>query len=221
MKRFLVALPAALAVSMVLAVPAAAKPWHGEPIEATVTIEGSGPHLPIVLGRGGGDEDCGILDPCNRIGDLDDPFVQLAMYTGISAMVPVRSASSSEVPAASSRGPAYHVTYRITMGDRQEVVRQVLYPYAPGRPWVYTPSGQSLFERDLPEAWLPGSMSLTNLLRDLGFPEESPVAGPVSTTSRPAPVELSPWVLASILLGLLLVAAAVLGRYRRAPAMGG
>jgi hypothetical protein len=143
------------------------------------------------------------------------------MYTGISSMTPTRSASSSEIPPASSRGPAFHVTYRITMGDREEVVRQVLYPYAAGRPWVYTLGGQSLFDRDLRETWLPGSVSLTNLLRDLGFPKDSPVAAPVSSTPQPEPVSVSPWLLASILLGLLLVAAALLGRNRRAPALGG
>jgi hypothetical protein len=221
MKRILALLPATLVVVFVLAGPSIAKPWHEEPIEATVTVEGSGLRPPIVLGRGGGGDDCGILYPCNTLGELEDPFVQLAMYTGISSMTPMRSASSGEVPPASSRGPAYQVTYRVTMGDREEVVRQVLYPSAAGRPWVHTPEGQSLFDRDLAEAWLPGSVSLTNLLRDLGFPKDSPVVAPVSSTPQPAPVAVSPWLMASILLGLLVAAAVVLGRNRRAPALGG
>jgi hypothetical protein len=54
MKRILVLLPATLVVVFVLAGPSFAKPWHEEPIEATVTVEGSGLRLPIVLGRGGG-----------------------------------------------------------------------------------------------------------------------------------------------------------------------
>lgn len=223
MKRILVLLPAVLVVGLVMAGPAVAKPGHGEPIEATATIEGSELRGPIVLSRGGsGDDECGILYPCSTIKELDDPFVQLTMYTGISGFTPSYSVTYSEAPSAATRGPAYHLTYRIKLGDRREIVRQVLYPYVNGRVWIYTPSGQSLFDRELRGAWVPGPVSLTNLLRDLGLPKDAPlVAAPVSTDPSPAPVGLSPWLLASVLLGLLLVAAAVLGRNRRTPALGG
>jgi hypothetical protein len=222
MKRILVLLPATIVVALILAVPAAAKPGHEGPIEATATIEGGGLRVPIVLQRGGsGDDECGILYPCSNLRDLDDPFVQLAMYTGLTGTTPTYSASYSEAPAISSRGPAYQLTYRIRLGDRKEVVRQVLYPYVNGQVWVYTPEGQSVFDRPLRGTWLPGAVSLTTLLLDLGLPKDAPVAAPLSRGARPVPVGMSPWVVAFLLLGLLLVAGAALGRSRRTPALGG
>ena len=113
-----------------------------------------------------------------------------------------------EVPA--ELGPRYQVVYVFRHhGELLGRLRQDLYPYAPGRPFAFTPEGQKFFDR----YWEPvkaakgwrGSRTLETILRAHGLPEDAAGAATGSGTT-------APWWLGSILALSSLV---VVPRLRR------
>lgn len=88
-------------------------------------------------------------------------------------------------------GPRFEVMYRFTQGDRRWLLYQDVYPYAAGRPFAFTPSGQRFVDRyaepvEAEGGWR-GSRTLETILRAHGLPA-APPAG--ATTSAAGVVAL-------------------------------
>jgi hypothetical protein len=111
-------------------------------------------------------------------------------------------------PDADALGPRYRITYFFHVygplpqsdywGTMRAVVRQRLYPYALGGPWIFTPEGQRLprtpgHRTSLAVGWRRGSDALDNLLRAWGMPPEPP--GAARTTPARTRSTRATWVL--------------------------
>jgi hypothetical protein len=99
-------------------------------------------------------------------------------------------------PSAAERGPRYRVTYRLTpeLADRlgTPALHQFFYPYAEGRPWVYTLDRPGLAAA----SWWPVSLQLIPDYDLLGLPRAGEVnveAPPHLEQTPSAPPEASVW----------------------------
>src|SRR5438067_5819750 len=176
-KRVILAMAVAGLV-LAMAGPALAKGPFGEQdsvVSGSVSIHGPKRGGSIFLDWRGG---CGIFSPCTDIKDLESDFLAVAADAGLSGGgVPSYARTYYIRPSMSRLGPAYTMTWTLVSTEgRRAVVRQTLYPYAPGRPWVYTPAGQRVGEATLTSGWAATPPSLVALLRTYGLPKAAPAA---------------------------------------------
>jgi hypothetical protein len=161
------------AAVMAAAAPAAAKCGHGgepcpDPVEIEATVDRPDLGAPIVIrGR--------------------DAW-RMLYVTGVN----YRYGGTGYDEPPTELGPRFDVIYRFTSGDDSLLVYQDLYPYAAGRPFAFTPAGQSLMDRYYAErvegadGWR-GSRALESILRAHGLPEAQPAG---TTTSAAGVVAL-------------------------------
>jgi hypothetical protein len=117
-------------------------------------------------------------------------------------------------------GPAYEGWFRVDWA-RRFLLHQVVYPYAPGGAWAYTPPGQLIETQRLAAGWFHAPPRLLRLLVSFGFPKTAPDtthAGPAASdaskgvAAQPPPMHESwpawAWILIAFGVGgaLLLVA---------------
>jgi hypothetical protein len=210
MKRFALLVSAVSATLVVAAAPAFAK-GEGTPIFATAVITGPGLPSPIVASGkmsawGPGDRAAaGVADGLIRAAGL--------------------GAGSEEgwyvlAPDPATLGPGFDVTYYFEAPDLFATtvpLHQVIYPYAPDRPLVYTVSGQRFFGSKIGEWWSAPPTLLTWLVAQ-GLPATPPAPAPAAprplALPEPPAAEAFPWAVVFAVTGLLamVVTAAVAGR---------
>jgi hypothetical protein len=199
-----------------VAAPAMAKGEYPEgPISGSASISGPGLKAPILFGWHG---ECGLLDPCMDVRDLDNDFLAVAMDTGISGRLPRYAIGYYERPALSELGPRYTIHWVVDMGSTHVTLEQDLYPYAPDRPWVHTP--KTLADVPLGSEWWPAPPSMVGLLHGYGLPASPPGASgkALAATSVTAPSGLGhlwTWIATAGAMLALMVAGAVFGRPTR------
>jgi hypothetical protein len=220
MTRRLIVLILGAGTLLLWAAPAQAKgPFFHDSLSATVKVEGPKMRIPIVLGWKG---DCGLFSPCNDIRDLDSDFLAFAKDMMLGSAIPSYSRTYYPVPTKAQLGPAYQVHWTIlTAHGKRAEIDQLLYPFAQGRPWVFTPSGQDLPEVPVPEDAVSAPPSTLGLLQSYGFPTRAAVLGTATSASSTAASEASSarpwvWILAIGAMTLLLIGGAMAGR-RRTP----
>jgi hypothetical protein len=167
--RFRVVLVAVAAGVIVVATasPASAKGAD----QATIT--GPGLSKPIVIG---GDGEPGSMEGLGQLSEGTGMFV--AMFgpdAGTGQQL------SPKAPAV-DLGPKYLIEFRVPGANpKPDMLRQDLYPMAPGGPVTYTAADQSVFDGKTGGGWYQGTSSLTVLLRQLGVP----VPGPQAASATP------------------------------------
>jgi hypothetical protein len=111
---------ATVALLVLVAAPASAKPGHEEPEPvAVITISGPGLDGPILIN-----------------GDRAWRVLSLSAFRGVGL-------AEAEPPSAERLGPPFDAWYRFVQPDGDvQTLRQTLYPCADGRTWTFTPSGQ-------------------------------------------------------------------------------
>jgi hypothetical protein len=208
--RTLIAMVFVLAMTVVVAAPASAKAIIGE-----VTISGPG------LGGGSGSLGGGG----GSVMRLEEPAAAGMWESGLLDDRKQDSVSDLGV-AVGELGPQYRLTYRFDFGpgNPEQVVRQVLYPYAEGGPVTYTPPGQRQtgaedltgmgFDMPIPGGWFRPNSGFFQYLVEHGFPATNPLAvAPEAAPIDPVPDapptgQAVPW--GWILIGVAGIAAASL-----------
>ena len=220
MTRRLIVLVVGAGALLLWASPAQAKgPFFHDTLSATVKVEGPKMRVPFVLGWKG---DCGLFSPCNDIRDLDSDFLAFAKDMGLGSYVPSYARTYYPVPTKAQLGPAYTVHWTILTGSgKRAEIDQILYPFANGRPWAFTPSGQDLLEVPVPEAPASAPPSTLGLLQSYGFPSRTAVLGSAtraSAATSSAASSAQPWIWALVAGGmsLLLIGGTIASRRRSA-----
>src|SRR2546427_4932201 len=210
MKRCTLVASAAATIVLLVAAPALAKGRDVRVLTRAV-ITGPGLNGPIVMQ---GDVSVYGFDgseaPHNELTD------RLLLYSGLQSGA---DAGWYELaPDARTLGPGYTITYTYTGPDSEHAVdvplfgagakidltvpfRQVLYPYAPGRPLVYTAPGQFFLNRMVGQ-WWSAPPSFRAWLVSKGLPASPAQAPAPSVPKLPAP-EGFPWAVALAVTGLL------------------
>ncbi len=140
-----------------------------------VTISGPGLARPIVLG---GDSESG-----------GDQLGQLADGTGVfdAVVIGAGAVPLDPSPPAGPLGAAYRLDFRVPNASVQpDVVRQDLYPSAPGGPVVYTPPGQSAFGVTTRGGWRVAPAGFAALLDSIGVPRAGVTGAADVAGSAPA-----------------------------------
>jgi hypothetical protein len=218
MKRFaLVAFSVAATVAMAAA-PAFAK-GDGVPILAKAVITGPGLGRPIVVS---GDLFAFGEGQQNTASGLAEGLIAAS---GLGAGP--EEGWYELPPDTTTLGPAYEVNYFIE-GEEQfgttVPLHQSIYPYAAGRPFVYTAPGQRFFGSKIGE-WWSASPSLRTWLVSHGLPA-APVAVPAPAQPRSVPelpvADAFPWAVVFVATALLamVVTAALAGRRRALARVG-
>lgn len=223
MKRFVLAIAAAAAVSLLSAGPALAKGPDVQ-VQGRVVIVGPGLSKPIVLE--------GPVSVFGFDGTIvpDTDLKSLLRLAGINAGA---DDGWYEIdPDPSTLGPAYQVTY--SLGELPKVLpkgvdasmlpaidpavpfRQVFYPYAADRPLVYTGPDERFLGRGIGK-WWSARPDLRTFLISQGLPATSlaaPVPAPPASVPELPVVRGFPWAIAFAVTGLLamVVTAALAGR---------
>jgi hypothetical protein len=201
MKRIWI-IATAVALALVLAVPAAAK----GPDRATIT--GPGLDEPIVLG---GDAE----------GDVSSTFGRFAEGAGF--MYAVFRQTPNQLLAGRPQGdlgPKYEIVWRVPGGETHTAfARQALYPYAPGGPVTYMRPGQPLFggEHLTHGGWFRSlDRSFKEQLVSLGFPKTAPELSATASAvvRKKSEQRMGRW-LPIAFAGLVLPAAFFAVRFRR------
>lgn len=113
-------------------------------------------------------------------------------------------------------GPRYTMTYRLPApNNREDLIRQDLYPYAAGGPVTYTAPGQSLFgTQSTRGGWYRASPSLKRMLIRAGLPDRAPSQ---SSGNKGGPGFADFWPAYTVLfvLGLVALTAIVIRRRPR------
>lgn len=218
MTRRLIVLILGAGALLLWAAPAQAKgPFFSGSMSATVKVEGPKMRIPLVLGWKG---NCGLFSPCSDIRDLDSDFLAFAKDMMLGTSIPSYSRTYYPVPAKAQLGPAYKVHWTIVAERAQrEEIDQLLYPFAQGRPWVFTPAGQDLPEGRVSADPVSAPPSTLGLLQSYGFPTRAAVLGTATGVSATAASEASAarpwvWILAIGAMTLLLIGGAMAGRRR-------
>jgi len=226
MKRCALVASAVAALVSLLAAPALAKGGPDVHVSTRAVITGPGLNGPIVVQ---GDVSAygfdGFEAPHNELSD------QLLPDAGLGGADTGWYAFS---PDPRTLGPEYGITYTFTVSGSDEVVgvplagpgatidlsvpfRQTLYPYAPGRPLVYTPPGQFFLARQIIVGqWWSAPPALRMWLVSKGLPAEPvSVSAPAHLPSPQIPAgHRYSWaiVFAATALLAMVVAGAVAGR---------
>jgi hypothetical protein len=178
-----------------------------------VTITGPGLARPIVLG---GDGEPGSGETLGTLSNGSGLFVVM--------FGPMDGRQLSSDPPAGSLGPRYELAFRVPGGSpTPDIVRQDLYPSAPGGPVTYTPGGQPSFGGRTAGGWYRSDDGFARLVASIGVPGALPVALD-SPTTRPTAAQpevtarrsvpaATPWVAVAAVL-LVLVALVALRRRR-------
>lgn len=192
-RRLLLALAAALVLSLGLGTPAAAK----GPGSATISGPGIGT---VELTR----------DPAERPGM--NALLQVTRFFDVYS----GSGLDTDSPEG-DLGPRFDVAYDDV--NDGEPFRQQLYPFATDGPVVHVPPGQQIYGMDAASGWMSADRRLTRLVERLGGtpptvePAVEPAAHEASTAdSDPAWVVVAAGVAGA---GLLVAATAVGWRRRR------
>jgi hypothetical protein len=121
-------------------------------------------------------------------------------------------------------GPSYEGRFRVDWAPRFQLY-QVVYPYAPGGAWAYTPPGQLIETQRLAAGWFHAPPRLLRLLVSFGFPKTAPDTTPVASSSgatkravaaEPSPAGGSwPWMWVLIAAALLGTGLLVASKHRR------
>ena len=216
MGRRLMLLVVAAGAMLWVAGPAMAKgPFEMGPTSGSASISGPGLKAPILFGWHG---ECGLLEPCMDVRDLDNDFLAVAMDTGISGRLPRYTIGYYVRPALSDLGPRYTIQWVLDTGSTQVKLEQDLYPYAPDRPWVHTP--KTLSEASLGSEWWSTPPSLVGLLQDYGLPTTPPGASgkalaATSVSGSSGLGHLWWWIATAGAMLVLMVVGAVFGRPTR------
>jgi hypothetical protein len=223
MKRYALVASAVAALVSLLGAPSLAK-GPDVRVSTRAVITGPGLNQPIVVQ---GDASAygfdGFDAPHN---DLSD---ELLRYTGLSG---------ADVgwyvffPDPHTLGPEYKVTYTFMGNGSEKTVdvplagpgakidltipfRQIVYPYAPERPLVYTPPDQVFLKRQVIAGnWWSAPPALRSFLISKGLP-----SGPMASPAQPVTAPERPWVIAfaaTALLAMVVMAAVVERRVQRA-----
>jgi hypothetical protein len=186
-----------------------------------VTITGPGLARPIVLG---GDGEPGSGEQLGMLSNGSGLFVVM--------FGPTDGRQLSSDPPAASLGPRYELAFRVPgASPSPDIVRQDLYPSAPGGPVTYTPGGQTSFGGRTAGGWYRSDDGFARLLASLGVPGalpaavDAPSAAPSQRPTAAAQREVAarrsvpaatPWV--AVAAALLVLVALVALRHRRAGA---
>ena len=225
MKRYAVAASAVAALLVLLGAPALAK---GPDVHVSTRAVITGPGLNgaiVVQGDVSAYGFDGFEAPHNELSD------DLLRYAGLSGADVGWYAFS---PDPRTLGPAYEITYTFTASGSEKTVgvplagpiaaidlsvpfRQTVYPYAPGRPLVYTPPAQIFLARQIIVGqWWSAPPALRTFLISKGLPS---AAAPVQLTKPKVPgrVDFS-WAVAFAVTGLLamVLSGALAGRQAQA-----
>ena len=190
MKRMSLAVP--LLLLLLLVSPAAAKPGHGraEPMILHATIDGPRMFAPL---------------------RIEAKAYRLATDTGMRVLLErFLPANALAPPVPEHLGPGYSIEFRLSdsyaraIGRSDPTIEQILYPYAEGRPWVFTPRGQDLTS----QGWMPVTTVLLDHLGSYGLPAEAPTPEGAIADEPPAPSgpSLPAWIAALVAAGLAGVA---------------
>ena len=228
MKRFALIATAVAALITVLAVPALAK-GPDVRVSTRAVITGPGLNGPIVVQ---GDVSAYGFDgsgaPHNELAD------DLLVYSGLSG---------ADVgwyvffPDLHTLGPEYKITYTFMGSGSEKTVnaplagpgatidlsvpfRQIVYPYAPERPLVYTAPGQFFLERQVIVGnWWSAPPALRTFLISKGLPSAPAAAAQPATKPLPAGPGF-PWAIAFAATALLAMVATAAVLVRRAQRPG-
>jgi hypothetical protein len=159
-------------VALLVGIPAKASAKGAEVVRGYAVVTGPGLAHPIVFSA-----------PWDRsmggyYSEEAEDFLNFATFAG---GIPGYVRPSARAPAAGSFGPEYEVVFfrdccRLS-------VHQVVYPFAQGRPWVYTPPGQRRAMRRVfgrfwgggaSSGWAQAHQGLVVLLEQRGLPDEQP-----------------------------------------------
>jgi LPXTG-motif cell wall-anchored protein len=205
MRRFLIVVAAAAAMALV-ASPALAKGQEGDFVSGSAVIAGPGLRKPLIIDHPLGDETSwqfrALLEASGLGSGFESGWYDLAQDR-------------------SKLGSGYTIDWAIRMEGRTWVLHQVMYPFATGRPWFYTPPGQLFGNRRI-AAWWSASPGVLGTLQGLGFPRTGPPlvpeqAPPPGSRALPQAGDARSWVWAATVGGFLLLVAlgAMSGRRRR------
>jgi hypothetical protein len=148
-------------------------------------------------------------------GPAAEDLSRLGLFEGVKDRPP-----SAVGISKAELGPRYTLTYRMT-DLPYGPLRQVLYPYAKGGVWTYTPPGQQLAPGEfISGGWWVASSSMLEVLVKYGLPARPPAAAPANPAG-PGGVAIAtqplhstaawPWV-AGAMLTLVLVFGLVVRR---------
>jgi hypothetical protein len=182
----------------------------GGPASAKAAIAGAtitGPGLDGGLMIGGPDSDGLWGSGIDMVGGSDDTRAPSIEELGLTP---------------GDLGPRYLLTYRFHGSD--EGIRQDLYPYAKGAPVTRTPAGQELrvgVRMRIAAGWYRSSPRFLEYLVSHGLPRTNPVGPPAIEEQLPAdPSSTLPWAGVGFVMGLAVLALAVLGWRREATSSG-
>lgn len=210
------AVATSLAVALVTAGPALAKG------ATKAVITGPGLTRPIIVA------DAGEPGESGHLATLAEQSGLFTVLFGAGTIGPHTTLHSP--PPHAALGPRYTVIYTVPgvdpqPGERYGRIRQKLYPYATGRPLIYTPPGQHGFGQKLQATgWLRAGPGLVRTLAQLGVPRESttqpvlPIPGSRLAATGP-PGSVGPaiaWAIVAIVAGgALMLAGSKRGIWRQ------
>jgi hypothetical protein len=215
-RKLLLVAVLAIATTAVLAVPALAKGPGENEVRGYALITGPGLRVPVAITGAVPARDTQILADGQT-----SAFARLLLETGLA---PAQGAGAAWYPsptARSSLGPKFEIQWYLR-GDAEdgpvETVVQELYPYAPGHPWVFTASGQTLMGQSAPSAWWSAPRSLSMTLAPYGMGVTARNAGSAASVPATHGGLSVVWILvvAGAALALLTIGGAVTGRVRAA-----
>jgi len=197
-------------VALLVGIPVEARAKGAEVVRGYAVVTGPDLAHPIVFSA-----------PWDRsaggyYGDEAEMFLNFATFSG---GIPGYVRSSPQASKPAFLGPEYQVVF--FRDCCRLAVHQVMYPFARGRPWVYTPAGQRLAMRRVfgrfwgggaSLGWAQAHEGLVILLEQRGLPDQPPSPPRVQT----APAQSSSlWGIVAVFGGLLAFAVAAMALQRR------
>jgi hypothetical protein len=192
-------------VALLVGIPAEASAKGAEVVRGYAVVTGPGLAHPIVFSA-----------PWDRsmggyYSEEAETFVNFATFAG---GIPGYVRPSPRAPKPARLDPGYEVIF--FRDCCRLAVRQVVYPFAQGGPWVNTPSGQRramrwVFGRfwggGASSGWAQAHQGLVVLLEQRGLPDDQP-RPPAQAQTAPAQGS-SLWGMAAVLAAFLAIAVAL------------